>query len=325
MRLKKKLISLLIITLLLPALAEIQAEDGKNTFTDYKWEQSDSTILLLDGKHIVWQYNFRDMHQKPHFNPVNLGRNNITCVGPDDHPWHAGQWFSWKFINGINYWEYVNKQTYRSEGVTHVRDIVFKPEADFSALIKLSIVYHPVDGEDVLLENRKIHISAPGADGKLSMDYSFYFEALVDSVEIGRTPIEGEPNGQSWGGYGGLSLRFNQSFKDVETLSGWRGETEHAEKGKWFYMGFTGVDGKKIGSQIIISPESNRSRSAWYVTKDEQIPFHYFGPAYVYYKPVVIIKGDFLKLSYRINHLPGSVSFEQLEQESRDYDNQFKN
>lgn len=231
-------------------------------------------LPLQNEKHVVWQYNFRDIYQKLHFNPVYIGRNNITCVGPDDHPWNAGQWFSWKFINGINYWEIVNKQSDRSEGVTHIRDIDFKPEADFSAVIKLIIVYHPVDGEDVLLENRRIHIFAPGADGKLTMDYSFHFEALVDRVEIGRTPIEGELEGKSWGGYGGISLRFNQSFKNVYTLSSWKGADEHAEKGKWFYMGFTGVDGKKIGSQIIISAESKHSYSAWYVTKDEQIPFH---------------------------------------------------
>lgn len=292
---------------------------------DYKWDQSDSSITLLNGNRVVWQYNFREVHQKPHFHPVYLGRNNITCVSPDDHPWHAGQWFSWKYINEINYWEYVNKKEYRSEGVTEIQNIRFYPQTDFSAEIELDIVYHPVDGENVLSEKRKISISAPPSDGRLSMDYSFCFEALDDFVEISRTPLQDEANGKSWGGYGGLSLRFSQSFMNVVTHKSWKEETEHAVNGKWFYMGFTGIDGEQVGSQVLIAADSERDEAAWYVTKDEKFPFYYFGPAYLYYKPVGLHKGERLELKYRINHFSGEVSSDGLAKEYTEYINQLNN
>jgi type 1 glutamine amidotransferase len=291
----------------------------------YRWEQSDSTITLLDGNRVVWRYNFLDFRQKPYFHPVYLGRNNLTCVSPDDHPWHAGQWFSWKYINGVNYWEYVNKKEYRSEGITRIKHVHFRPQPDFSAEIELDIVYHPAKGKDVLAENRRIRVSAPDDSQNLTMDYSFHFEALEDLVEISRTPLQDEANGQSWGGYGGLSMRFNQSFMIVKTLSGWKGEKEHAVNGPWFYMGFTGIDGEQVGTQIMIAPGSEREESAWYVTKDESLPFFYFGPAYLFYKALSLKKGEDLQLKYRVNHFPGSVSIQRLEKEYTEYIDQLTN
>ena len=99
------------------------------------------------------------MHGKPFFHPVMVGRNNLTCVSPEDHPWHLGQWFSWKYINGINYWEYVNA-SYQSEGITEIRNIEMIPNPDFSADLKLNIVYHPAEGKNVLAENRRIKVFA---------------------------------------------------------------------------------------------------------------------------------------------------------------------
>ena len=29
----------------------------------------------------------------------------MTADRPPDHIWHHGLWFSWKFINKVNYWE----------------------------------------------------------------------------------------------------------------------------------------------------------------------------------------------------------------------------
>ena len=170
----------------------------------YKFLETDTSFALLNGKHIVWQYNFREKHQKPHFDPIFLGRNKLTCVAPDDHPWHAGQWFSWKYINDVNYWEYVNKKDYRSEGTTEIRSVDFKRNKDFSAVIKVKIVYHPVGKDVVLSEERIIKISAPRSDHSITMDYNCTFIPIAHKVELGRTPIEGEENGKIWGGYGGL-------------------------------------------------------------------------------------------------------------------------
>ncbi|WP_297090258.1 DUF6807 family protein [uncultured Draconibacterium sp.] len=285
----------------------------------YKWAETDSSYALLNGADVLWQYNFREKHQKPHFNPVFLGQNNMTCVSPDDHHWHAGQWFSWKYINGVNYWEYANNKEYRSEGINEIKDIHFTRKPDFSAKIELEIVYHPENGRAVLAETRTINVAAPNEKGKLSMDYTFEFTALAEEVELNRTPIEGEPNGKNWGGYGGLSIRFNQSFFDAFFIPSGTEAALHGQKRDWFYMGVTGLDGKKVGAQIIIHPNSRRDEAAWYLTNSAELPFFYFSPAYLFEKPYSFSEGEKLVLNYRINHIAGAVSLERLEEEYQHY------
>jgi hypothetical protein len=72
--------------------------------------------------------------------------------------------------------------------------------------------YHPADGEPVLRESRTIHISPPDIDGSYFIDHNNIFTPLTENVVLDRTPITGEPNGQSWGGYSGMSVRFNQDY-----------------------------------------------------------------------------------------------------------------
>jgi len=291
-----------------------------STDGDFNWNHTDTTFTLLKGQNMIWQYNFNEFHRKPHFHPVYVGRNNITCVSPDDHPWHVGQWFSWKYLNGVNYWEYVNKNTYKSEGVTKIKDIRCIPNSDFSAKIELDIMYHPVDGKNVLAEKRTINISAPKANNGILMDYRFEFEALVDSLDINRTPIPGEPNGKSWGGYAGLSVRFNQDFMDSFFISGWgENDSVNGRDGDWLYMGFTGLDGNKVGSQIIISENTHRNGSTWYSVNTNDLPFYYFSPAYLYKKPLLLLKGEKLVLQYRINHFAEKTNHTELEKEFQKY------
>lgn len=295
---------------------ELQESVDKNL----KWQETDTTFALMHGKNVVWQYNFRDKYQKPYFNPVFVGRNNITSVAPDDHPWHAGQWFSWKYINDVNSWEFVNRTEFRSEGTTDIEDVKFTRNKDFSAEIALEIICHPANAEDVLAETRTIKVSAPRADGTVSMDYRFTFEALVESVELNRTPLEGEENGKVWGGYGGLSLRFNQSFMDSYFISSWDSNKGfHRQNGNWLFMGFTGLDRNKVGSQIIVNPNSKREEAAWYVTDTNDLPFYYISPAYLFEKSQLLLKGEKLVLNYRINHIAGEITKNELQKKFQEY------
>ncbi|MCF6334085.1 MAG: PmoA family protein [Draconibacterium sp.] len=296
-----------------------ELQTNSDSESEYRWAKTDTSFTLMRGDNILWRYNFNERHGKPFFYPVYVGRNNLTCVSPDDHLWHLGQWFSWKYINGVNYWEYQNG-TYKSDGVTEIADIKIIPNSDFSAEIKLKIIYHQVKGENVLAELRTIKVSPPQKNGSLRMSYQFEFEAVADTVELNRTPIEGEPNGMSWGGYAGLSIRFNQDFMDSHFISSW-GENKNinGKSGDWLYMGFTGINGNQVGSQIIISPDSQRDGSAWYSVNTEDLPFYYFSPAYLYKKPLVLLRGKKLKLNYRVNHKQGAVDLVGLEKEYNRY------
>lgn len=288
----------------------------------YQWHETDSTLSLLNGDNIIWQYNFKTKYGRPFFHPVFINRNLITCFSPDDHPWHLGQWFCWKYINNVNYWEY-QKETFQSEGVTEVENIRIQKNDDFSAEILLNIVYYPLGGEKVLAEKRTVKVSPPQSDGRLWMDYHFAFEALDDEVKLDRTPILGEENGQSWGGYAGLSIRFSRNFMNSRFVTpGNNDNTINGKQSDWLYMGFTGLDGKKVGSLMMVSPKTRRNGWAWYSVNDEQLPFYYFSPAYLYHKPLNLKKGEPINLTYRILHLPGEANSQLLNKEFQKFINQ---
>ncbi len=285
----------------------------------YSWKETDTSYAMLRGNDIVWQFNFNTKYGKPFFHPVYVGGERITCLSPDDHPWHPGQWFSWKFINGKNYWEYI-RGTLRSEGVTDVTRTTLTKNPDNSVRILLDIEYHPRGGPTVLNERRIIDVSVPRGDGSMYMDYRFAFQAVADTVLLDRTPIEEEPGGKTWGGYGGLSLRFNQSFYDPGFISP-AGETTvvNRKDWDWLYMGFTGLKGGHTGSAIMVPEESKREYAAWYSVVNDELPFYFFTPAYLYFKPLSLTRGEKFILEYRILHIPGEVSAEELQNAYNEY------
>ncbi|MBW6533822.1 MAG: PmoA family protein [Mariniphaga sp.] len=275
---------------------------------NYSWQKSDTTFALLKGENMVWQYNFNTKHGRPFFHPVYAGRNNLTCLSPVDHRWHLGQWFCWKYINGVNYWEYLG-DSFNSAGKTEIQSIEIISNPDYSAEINMEIVYHPVSGENVLAEKRVIKVSPPQENGNIQMDYNFVFEALADTVLLDRTPIEGEPDGKSWGGYAGLSIRFNQDFTDSRFISAWGDhENINGKTGDWLYMGFKGLDGKPVGTQIMVYPEPQTEGAAWYSVNTGDLPFYYFSPAVLYKKSMMLLRGEKLHLNYRIVHHNAEVT-----------------
>ena len=296
-----------------------EISESPETEQNFSWSRSDTTFALMQGRNTLWQYNFNTQHGKPFFHPVYAGRNKMTCVSPDDHLWHLGEWFCWKYINGLNYWEYLNG-TYRSEGITTVRKIDILSNPDFSAEIKLEIDYHPANGENVLHELRTIRVAPPQSDQSVRIDYNFDFTAVADTVLLDRTPILGEPDGKSWGGYSGLSIRFNQDFNASYFISSWKdNENINGQKGDWLYMGFTGSDGQKAGSLIMTGPDSQIDGTAWYSFNNSDIPFWYFSPAVLFYKPLKLVKGEKLRLIYRVLHLAGEVDYSFLDNEFKKY------
>jgi type 1 glutamine amidotransferase len=288
---------------------------------EYNWEKTDTSLALLQGENILWKYNFNGLHGKPYFHPVFLGRNNLTCI-PFDHLHHVGQWFSWLYINKVNYWQYI-KGTYNSEGNTEIQNIDITHNPDFSAEINMEIVYHPINGKNVLSEFRTIKVSPPRENGDICMDYNFDFEAIADTLKLDRTPIEGEPGGNPRGGYVGLSIRFNNDFMDSHFISSWMdNENITGKTGDWLYMGFRGLDGKQVGSQIMIAPNTRRDAAAWYSINDDDLPFYYLSAAIIYKKPLVLLKGERMKLNYRILHLNGAMNKSKLNKEFIRYQNE---
>ena len=307
------------VTVKVPSEIKFAKVEGKDQFG---WCQTDTTIGLSNHSEVVWQFNFNNRLGKPYFHPLNVGKTTLTCVAPPDHPWHLGLWFSWKYINGVNYWEYMNdyktpETGYRSEGVTELQIKEFVRNKDFSADVRLKLNYHPIKGAVALSEERSLHISSPLKDGSYYIDNEHLFKALSDSVILDRTPILGESGGQSWGGYAGLSVRFNQDFNTPEIISD--SDSTKFWKGNWFSMGFNTLSGGKAGLAMMQHPKFTANSTSWYAIKDTKIPFFYYSPAILFDRKIILKKGETLNLKYRVWVLQGTETKQQIREKFDSY------
>lgn len=282
----------------------------------FSWLESDTTVALLNDGEILWQYNFNTIKGKPFFHPVNLNHSTITWLSPDDHPWHLGIWHSWKYINGVNYWEYDQTEgvaPFNFIGITEVRAIRVEKHDDFSCHFYLDIFYHERNGPDLMKEKRKIYVSRPDKQGQFYIDYQMNLTALVDSVELNRTPLPHEENGKSWGGYAGLSVRFNKDLFDPVFINfGGGSEMDHGRSMPWKYYGLRDIQGYPLGVAIFTSPENLNYPEPWFVTNTEDHPFYYFSPSPIFNQPHILSKHENLSFGYRIQFYRGKVNIDHL-------------
>jgi len=287
----------------------------------YEWRQTDGSLALLNHGRVVWQLNFDKKAGKPYFHPVCLtDGTELTWHRPPDHPWHYGLWFSWKFINGLNYWE-EDRQTGLSEGCTEIRRVEVKPGDDYSAYITMELSYHPPDAPAVLMEDRRISISAPDDQGAYRINWSSRFTAGATDVLLDRTPIPGEKDGQSWGGYAGLSMRLAKSITDWQLIDseGRKDLAAHGQKARW--MDFSGrfAEVQVAGIAIFDHPDNLRHPSPGFVIMDPKVPFGYFSPALLFNEPYTLPAGKNLTLRYRVLIHPGRADKNLLEREWKSF------
>jgi hypothetical protein len=177
------------------------------------WKQTDHSLALLRGPGVVWQFNYKKEEGKPYFHPITVaGSPTLTDLRPADHPWHRALWFSWKYINGVLYWEEDSK-TGKAPGGTELTGAKATARADHSAHFELDLSYHPPRKPPLLTEERTLDVSPPAADGGYFIDWLGVFTAGDTDVLLDRTPILGQPNGVAYGGHAGLSLRLAPALR----------------------------------------------------------------------------------------------------------------
>ncbi len=278
------------------------------------FKQTENSIALTKDHKIVWQFNYCPEKAKPYFHPVALCDGTVlTEAQPADHQWHHALWFSWKYINGVNFWE-EDPKTGQSAGQTTWDNVHIITGKDHSAAITMNLTYNHRGQKPILIEKRTMAISSPNTDGSYVIDWTSEFEACSDTdVTFDRTPLAGEPGGKSWGGYAGLSVRLNNQGQkwSVETEKGpfkWNNGTF---RGKAKAMDYSGVfDGQAAGIAILDHPKNLNAPSPWYAINGN--PMKYFSPAVICYKPHTLTAGQAFTLRYRIIIHPGRWDAGQL-------------
>ena len=179
---------------------------GDTTSTISVRESDDSLTCSIAG-HPLWQFNHSKAEGKPYFHPLTTTAGTLLSdLRPKDHPWHRGLWFSWKLINGINYWE-ESRKTGLSEGTTKLLHVERTVGTDQTAILNMQLAYAPAGGADVMSEACTITIHPPDADGIYRIDWDGAFTAGAEDVVLDRTPLPPDPHGKPFGGYAGFSLR----------------------------------------------------------------------------------------------------------------------
>lgn len=298
-----------------PSAAEAAAVSRRRL----RWQQTDSSLALLNYDRIVWQFNYGKDQPKPCFHPVTLlDGMALTWLSPPDHPWHRSVWFSWKTLNGVNYWE-EDPKTGASQGVTEVVKAQVTPKDDYSALIEMTLSYHPVDQPAVLTEQRTIHVSAPDAAGRYRMDWKGVFTTGEQDVLM--------QGGTAGGGYAGMSVRIASDTRDwrlvdsegrEDTATDGFAKNTHGQSARW--MDFSFVDkttGQPAGVAILEAPDSFRHPSSWHNLIAESTSFGYFSPAPLWSEPYTLRAGESLLVRYRIVVHPGGTDRKLLENEWR--------
>jgi len=292
--------------LLWPGCQSVSSEQARGK-SSYSWQQTDGSIALLNSKQTVWKLNYRKQEGRPYFHPLSLtDGTELTWLRPPDHPWHRALWFSWKYIDGLNYWD-----PELPEGQTEVIDVKSKLGTDYSAQIEMSIIYHPPQKPAVLTEKRTLAVSTPDKNGCYYIDWLSIFTAGENDVLLDRTPIPGEKNGKSYGGYAGLSLRMAEHTKNWQFLGseGPLKPESRGSKARWVDFSGSIADGGFAGVTIFDHPDNPRHPSSWWLSGS----MPYFSPAILFHKPYTLPAGKTLTLRYRILIHTGHADKDMLE------------
>lgn len=269
----------------------------------FEWERRGGTVALLHQGKPVWRLHYGSDLPKPFFHPLALvGGQAVTWQSPPDHPWHRGLWFSWKYLQDVNYWE-EDRKTGKSPGQTLVTASTIETRDDHSAKIELDIVYSPPGKEPVLKEHRVLAISAPNEEGGYSIDWQGRFTAGVRDVVFDRTPLPGEKGGKLFGGYAGLSLRTARNFSNVAVAatSAPGKEANSRRRFRAAAVDFSGtLGGREVGVAFLDNPHNINAPSPWYVITNPKIPFGYVNAAVILYGPYTLPARKSMTLRYRI-------------------------
>ena len=239
------------------------------------WLRTESSLAWKVGDSTLWRFSFDPKAGKPYFHPVAAGTGpSLTNFKPEDHPWHYALWFSWKYINHVNYWE-ENRVSGQAAGATRWSAPTIDARPDGSARITMRLTYTRPTGEVDLTEARVLDVSAPAADGSYTIDWNMRFTAGKDGAALDRTPMPGEPNGVVNGGYAGLSARLAAApaTMAVMTTEGpvteFRGE--RARPNAAAVAGNFTLDGRDVGGVAILSDPANIAEKApWYIIDNKR-------------------------------------------------------
>lgn len=225
---------------------------------------------------------------KPCVHPLRVaGSPSLTGYQMSDHVWHRGLWFTFKLVNGHNFWEEnAPFGVQKSAAVPRV-------EADASqARLMHELAWTAPDGGVLLDESRDIRWSR-GSDGELLLRWTSRLTAR-GAVTLDRTPFT------TWGGYGGLAFRGAREWHEAELLRPALPATTaiNGDTAAWVAMNgrFDGGAEERAGILLADHPANPRHPSPIYA-KCSGAGFSFANLALLFAEPLALADGETLSLT----------------------------
>ena len=269
----------------------------------FRIEKTDTGVKMTRGGSVLWNFEIDNPEGRPFFHPLALpSGKTFTDIRPEDHIWHLGYWFCWKYVNGVNYWEPSDsgKKGVEPAGLTRV----IRKRIDINGLdciVTLELKYQAKEAKfPAMMEHRVVRMDHPDVKGGYAITSEHVFTAVEDVV-LERTPPRGDPKKGSWrGGYAGPTLRLDAAVAasfDVRGHSGGRSPAEVTG----VESGFLDFTDREMGEGVVFSQVTAPYTSRFYVWKDKRM----VNASPVYAGAVSLKKGETLKLAYRLEVYAG--------------------
>ncbi len=253
---------------------------------------------LLSYIHAPLQYGH------PHFHPLFTPSGALTTrSAPADHIWHNGLWFSWKFINGENFWEGpspVFKET-------TIEPVSLDDVAVTDAGVRFSARYRFKNkaGTEILDQTlaAKIHAPRPQEEHYV-IDLVYTFKSATGDITFDSVPFV--PVKTDWGGYAGLTYRpFEQqhyiySNADGQEASNGAGEIRW-KKTRWidFSIPTDGFPTRWVGVTLMDHPGNLRFPAANNIAPRDW-HWNWMQLSLLFEGPHTLPRGEALTLRYRV-------------------------
>jgi hypothetical protein len=263
----------------------------------------------LDGSKVLEYIYGAEEDPNPSFRLVKTtGGQTITLYRPWDHPWHPGLFFSWKYINGLNFWE----SMYHGKKNTAVTDS-FTPIYENGLGFNQELSYVTYEGETLLKEKRVVRIEEES--GGYLIHWQGSFTPSTDSpIPLDRTEYtEKSP----WGGYAGLSCRLGRNFLGpviTTDLGVYTAEDSYGKPFKWCdYTGkLDGYIGETKWAGICLMDHSSNLRHPSHMLTYDYKDMQFLSASFLFEKPFVLNSGETLELNYTLYVHDGEANKESL-------------
>lgn len=267
-------------------------------------EPSTGAVSMQVKDKTCWTYVPQSKEGKPYFHPLAIpGTDDVlTSFRPSDHAWHLGFWFSWKFINGCNFWE-----PGTNGGATRVLAQTVMPSADKAFLTEATLAY-TVKDKELVREKRIVRVTTE-PNGNYAIEWDSTFTASDAEAVLSCTPSQKNKAG-NWasGGYAGLMWRFADSPAFSYTYTNAAGlrdvKTCGEPSDRLEIVATARTSGAKAKITFRDRPENPRHPTPWFArhstTDHKGRGYYVVGPSMIFHEPLKLAPRTSVRFRYTV-------------------------